>query len=125
MRPRAHVVGAVTTAVLLVLGAHAAADPAPAPPAMPPITYYKIDTPAHLTTTGGTDLQLPPGYYLPEPAWDAMDAEMRRLQDAETRLTAENGSLKASASGWQPGWKTLLTVVVLGAAGGWYLHDKL
>lgn len=60
----------------------------------------RADAPLHLrsrstvTTEGGSVLQLPPGYFLEEPAWNALDLELRRLQDTETRLTAENAKLR-------------------------------
>lgn len=52
---------------------------------------------AKCTTTGGVELALPPSYIVEESVWDRLDAEMRRLQDAETRLGAENESLRKSA----------------------------
>lgn len=76
-------------------------------------------------TDGGTDLRLPPGYFLDEPTFRAKDAEMRRLQELETRLKAENESFRKTAKDWQPGWKTLATTFVLGVAGGVYIYSKL
>lgn len=74
----------------------AVADDAP-----PPWHFKKAPT---LTSAGGTVLTLPPGYYLADPTFDRLDAELRRAQDAETRLRAENESLRASATegfGWR------------------------
>ncbi len=34
------------------------------------------------------------GYYLTHPAYSKLDAEVRRLQESETRLAAENKSLR-------------------------------
>jgi hypothetical protein len=70
---------------------------------------------------------LPVGTHVLEPpAWDKLDAETRRLQDAETRLTAENKSLRSQAgNGWRPGWKTLTTVFVVGTVLGAYGRSKL
>ncbi len=51
-----------------------------------------------ITSAAGTVLALPPGYYLTDPQFAALDAELRRAQDAETRLRAENDSLRESAA---------------------------
>lgn len=75
-------------------------------------------------TDGGSDVTLPPGVYLPEPSWLALDLEMRRLQDAQTRLKAENISLRKDLdkSGWGLTLKwagvALLVGAGLGFAGG-------
>lgn len=97
----------------------------PAPVVIGNAGYLRLRSSARVMTDGGADLRLPPGYYLDEPNWNKLDAEVRRLQDAETRLTAENQSFRASLGTWQPGWKTLLGAVILGGAGGWYLGSKL
>ncbi len=76
-------------------------------------------------TDGGSDLRLPPGRFLTEPVWSKFDAEIRRLQNAETNLTAQNKSLQAALGGWQPGWWTLLTMACGAGAAGWWLHGKL
>jgi hypothetical protein len=78
-------------------------------PAVPPVTCR----------------ELPPGRFLDERSWVTLDEEQRRLQDQETRLTAENKSLRATASAWQPGWKTLTLTLAVGLAGGWYLNSRL
>jgi hypothetical protein len=63
------------------------------------------------TTTGG--LILPPGYYLHPEAWDKLDTEVRRLQEAETRLTAERDSYrKAARPTW---WWTATAIGTVGA----------
>ena len=85
------------------------------------------DAPIHITagatcrTPAGVDLELPPGYYLSEPAWDALDLEVRRLQDTETRLGAENLSLRASANAWRPGWRSIAAALAVGLGAGVYL----
>lgn len=76
-------------------------------------------------TDGGTDLRLPPGYFLDESTFKEKDGELRTLQEAKTRLTAENESLRKSQSSWQPGWKTIATTFVIGLAGGFYIHSKI
>jgi len=76
-------------------------------------------------TDGGSVLHLPPGRYYRENVWVVLDTEIRRLQAQETRLTAENASLRTAVGGWQPGWWTLLTVACSAGAAGWWLHGKL
>lgn len=95
--------------VVHLLTTRAAAEPAP--------TLRFRESPT-ITSARGTVLALPPGYYVPEPAWDALDAEVRRLQDAETRLAAENASLRASAKERPPGgWGVAALVTGALAAG--------
>jgi hypothetical protein len=109
---------ALCAAVALgAMGRVAAGDPTP------PINLHLL-TPSTVHTDGGSDLHLPPGYFLDEATRGALDIEMKRLQDAETRLTAENTSLTASV-GWAPGWYTLAVTLAAGIALGWYAHDKL
>lgn len=88
------------------------------------------DPPTHIRsastvrTDGGSDLRLPPGYFVDEPAWTVLDGEIRRLQEAEVRLGAENKSLRKSASATPAGWGAL--VLVTGAiAGGVMLGFKI
>lgn len=85
----------------------------------------RMRTPSHLVTTGGTQLDLPPGYFEDEPTHDKLDTEVKRLQTAETRLTAENKSMKQSLATWQPGWITLAGTLLVGLATGFYLERKL
>lgn len=84
-----------------------------------------IIAPSKLETAKGTKLELPPGYFLDEPTWKRLDDELKRLQEAETRLRAENESFRKSAQEWQPGWKTLLGATLSGIAIGAYAYSKL
>ncbi len=77
---------------------------------------YHLKSPSTLETEKGSVLQLPPGYFMDEPTWDERDREMRRLQDQETRLGAENRSLRESADGFP--WVTTGVVGILGSALG-------
>jgi len=83
-------------------------------------TPRRLGSAARCTTEAGSEVLLPPGVHLPEPVWLALDAEMRRLQDAETRLTAENASLKASLDkgGLLTTLKWLGAALLVGAAAG-------
>jgi hypothetical protein len=104
----------IATAILLaVLSREAGGEP----------THLQSSSTVH--TDGGVDLRLPPGYFLPEPDWSKLDVEMRRLQDQETRLNAQNQALRSDLEHWQPGWVTLVGAAVLGGALGWYAHSKL
>ncbi len=74
---------------------------------------YRIKSPSTLKTEKGSELKLPPGYFLDETTWQERDAELKRLQEQETRLKAENGSLRKSAKEDYP-W---LATGVVGAFG--------
>ena len=87
--------------------------------------FLHVRSKSHLTTDGGSSVDLPPGYFVDEPGWTALDTSFKSNQDDITRLNAENQSLKTSMSGWQPGWKLLVGAVVLGVVGGWELHAHL
>ncbi len=101
-------------AVAVSLSTAAAAEPA-------------LDRPVHMVTPGtltaesGATMAVPPGYFLTEPLWNAIDVEVRRLQDVETRLGAENLSLRKSAD--EPRvWPYLTGAAVgvaLGIVAGW------
>lgn len=67
-------------------------------------------------TDSGYDLRLPPGYFVEEADWTKLDAEVRRLQDSETQLKAENESLKESIADGGVGWQLLLGALISGAA---------
>ncbi len=81
---------------------------------------WHLATPSTVQTDGGSNLRLPPGYFVDEPTQTRLDAEMRRLQEREVRLDAENKSLRKSAKSISFGWMTLSTVFVLGIAAGAY-----
>lgn len=112
MITRARLAGAA--AALVILSHDAAAEPGLDEPA-------RLRTPARCVTEGGSTVDLAPGRYLPEPVWNDLDAEVRRLQDVTTRLHAENRSLRASAAAG-PGWTAVVAVGTALAAGiliGW------
>jgi len=115
---RVRVTAAVVVLTLCAASA-AAADPAAAPAGA-----IHVLTSAHLVSDGGTDLRLPPSYILDEPTWTRLDAEVRRLQDVETRLTAENTTLRASVGGWHPGWKLITSTLAVGLAVGFYVGRR-
>lgn len=109
-------------AVLLVgASARAAADTGSGSGSAAPPVIIHLKSDADCVSTKGSHFQLPPGYELDEPTWAARDAEYRRLQDAETRLSAENASYKASASDSHIG---LIVSVVTAAFAAGYLLGK-
>lgn len=95
--------------VLVVAGALASRSAA-----SDPILHLK--TPSEVHTQGGTNLTLPPGYFIDEPTFKEKDGELRRLQEGETRLKAENESLRKSArkSPWD--WKIISAAFAAGCA---------
>lgn len=103
-------------ALLLLMGARSAAEPVNACPVAP--CHLRMRAPSTLTTVSGDEYVLPPGRFLDESTFIVLDDELRRLQDQETRLKAENQSLRDSLAGWQPGWMTIAVTLVLGAAAG-------
>lgn len=70
-------------------------------------------------------VRLRPGYWVDEAWWTKHDEELKSAQDARTQLTAENKSLRTTASGWQPGWKTLALTLAVGISLGIYVETKL
>ncbi len=103
--------------VTLLLATRAAAEPPPAPTHFTvPVTCQDDATPPHT-------IRLDPGYYLDADTWDYLDTRVRELQNAETRLTAENKSLRDSAGG--AGWWWVAAGVTLGAAAGVYAGTRL
>lgn len=110
MRPRI-----ILAAIILVATSRAAADP----------VHLHMRTPSTLTTESGNTRQLPPGYFLDEETYGKLDTEVRRLQEQETRLVAENRSLRKTLSSWRPGWVVVMSAVVGGVALGVYAHSKL
>lgn len=93
-------------------------------PLVPGSGYLHLRSAAHVKTAGGSELDVAPGYYLDDPTWTKLDAEFKRLQDTETRLTTENKSLKTSMKGWEPGWRTLALTLAVGMGTGVYMAEK-
>lgn len=98
------------TALLVMAPSEARAEPYTPRPG----EILHLQTPTTGKTDGGTDLRLPPGYFFDEPTHTTLDAEMRRLQERETRLAAENKSLRSSAKGISFGWYALAGALVTG-----------
>lgn len=87
-----------------------------------PVLHFQ--SPSEVKTEGGSLLKLPPGYFLDEVNWKKLDDEMKRLQDAETRLQAENQSFRNTDG---LGWGTVVVVglsLVAGAAGALWVEHR-
>lgn len=119
----------IRTAVLVIALVLTAAPRATAEPVADdlPSTHVRL-------VTGPGELRLPSGkiYAIPQDshivtgeAWSMLDAEFRRLQEQEVRLTAENRSFRESADAWTPGWMSLTLTLAVGVALGWYVGSKL
>jgi len=77
---------------------------------------YHVKSPSTLKTEKGSELKLPPGYFLDEETWRERDLELKQAQADRTRLKAENESLRKSASEYP--WAATALVGVFGVAVG-------
>lgn len=75
----------------------------------------RLRTPSTCATEGGSRLSLPPGYWLSDEDWERNEEEVKRLQESETRLSAENAELRKGNS-WVIGG--ILVGAVLGLVAG-------
>lgn len=100
--------------VLLASSARVAAEPAPRLNIREPARICTLMEPVRCR-------EVTPGVFLTVDAWGDLDTELRRSQDNETRLAAENNSLRDTTMSWQPGWKTIAVTLLTGLAGGIYL----
>lgn len=105
MRGKTLVIMAAALSVLLLSGG-VAADPLP--------EVIPVTESVTLRADGGAELRVPPGYYVPLDAWQALDAEIKRSQTAETRLSAENLSLRKSAESESCPWYLIAGAFALG-----------
>lgn len=106
--------GIAAALVVYLLAARAAAEPAPG-------VRLRMREDSTLTLKSGRVFELPPGRYIEEIEFERLEIEHKRLQDAETRLTAERDSYRKSTDQWQVGWKSLVFALTTGVALGIYL----
>lgn len=118
MSHRAHVFGRILTVVLVLTMVRTAIA---GPYVQKPGEILHINTPGDLHTDGGSDVRLLPGIYYDDRSFKTLDDEMRRLQEVETRLKAENKSLRGSAKSISFGWYALGTALAAGIATGYLL----
>ncbi len=115
---------ALVIVLLLGMTRKVAAEPVnPCTPSEPCHLRMREDT--TLTKDNGQQYRLPPGRFFDEPTFQELDTELKRLQNQETRLSAENKSLMESLDTWRPGWLAITTAVLVGIGGGvggyyWY-----
>lgn len=113
---------AVAAILLVVFAPRAAAD-----------VFVPFRFPIHITSNSSlrkdsfpeTEIRLPPGYFFDEPVYGKLDGEMRRLQEAETRLKAENESLRDSSRHFFPAWALIGAAAAVGLAGGVWIGIKI
>ena len=97
-----------------------------APSDAAPVTgLVHLSTPSHVTTAGGTSLLLPAGYFLDNASYNTLDAQTKILQNNLTSLTAQNASLQRAASGYTPGWITVVGTLIVSLVSGLYAGNKL
>lgn len=75
-----------------------------------------VDRPSTLVLDTGKQLDLPPGVFLPRPAFDAVDAEVRRLQSeaskpCESPVVEDAGLLFPAVLGFSLGVLTVGAIV--------------
>lgn len=107
-------VGMAAALAVYLLAVRAAAEPAPG-------VRLRMRDDSTLTLKSGRVLELPPGRFIEETEFERLEIEFKRLQDAETRLTAERDSLEKSTDSWRPGWVTLTLTLATGLAIGVYV----
>ncbi len=114
---------AIALGLLFLLAARSSADVIVLP--LPVNIRIHSNSTLITDTNPGVDLRLPPGYFMDEPTRDKLDGEVKRLQDAETRLKAENESLRDSSRHYFPGWTVFGAAFAAGLAGGIWIGLKL
>jgi hypothetical protein len=107
---RRAVAAGVALAVLL-LSSRAAAEPP---------TRITVPVTCEDASEPPNRLNLAPGYYLTEDTWGRLDGEVRRLQESEIRLRAENDSLRKSDA--PPRWWWIAGGIAAGAAAGYFAN---
>ena len=75
-----------------------------------PFGHYVVKNTA-VVDVAGAKFNLPVGTHVVTPdLWGTLETEVKRLQDQETRLKAENQSLKNALNAWSPGIGTLAVI---------------
>lgn len=117
---------AVAALAVLLAARTASGGPLGDLPELPPSDHMRLTSGEGLLKLGGREIVIPMGsHILTPPAWDKLDVEMRRLQELEVRLVAENDFMKHKVSGWQPGWRLLSVTLLVGVVAGGYVGYKL
>lgn len=77
---------------------------------------YHIKSPSVITTEKGSELKLPPGYFMDEPTFKDLDLRLKTLEENDTRLRAENQSLRKTAD--EIPWKVIGSAIAFGVLVG-------
>lgn len=83
-----------------------------------------IKSESTLTTQKGSVLALPPGYFLDEGTFAKRDEELKLAQTLNTRLKAENESLRKSAKDSTSPWVPIIGGIVTTAGSLFLLYLK-
>jgi hypothetical protein len=118
MLPRRRRAAAVAAVIALAVPARALAEGEQEVP--PPWRFSSAPTCTVIpgASTPDVTIALPPGYYLADSAWDKLDLELHRLQEQETRLTAENEVFRKHARAGSLGWRGGLLIAGTAFAAG-------
>lgn len=113
---RRFLVSVIAAVVLQVAPPHPSLSSTAAADPVPKITIpTELLSDATVTTDGGSVARLEAGDWLVPGAFrDDWDTETRRLQEQETRLEAENASLKESLRKTDPTWYWIVGAFVSG-----------
>lgn len=102
--------GLAAACVVYLLATRAAAEPAPS-------ERLRMRDPSVLTLKSGRVLELPPGRFIEEDAFQRMEAAYKAAQEKATRAAAERDSYrKTLTEEWRPGWKSLVVAFGMGMA---------
>ena len=124
---------AVIVGVLVALAPRASAEPVPEPTPvveaapeilpMPTLHLWMRSGPGVLHTSNEKRFLIPIDAHIVTPEWwGAQEAEKKRLQEQEIRLTAENKSLSESAEAVP--WRIIALGVAVGLVTGAYIGLK-
>ena len=116
-------IAATVAALVVLLSASAAAEPAPDAGVPEPV---RVTVPATLTADGGASLEVPAGSVVLFPeTWEALDTGIRNLEERATRAEAENRSYRRTARESGAGWGTVLLASIAFVAGMSLAHYAL
>ncbi len=116
----------LTVLAMVAMPARALADDAPVPEPMPTLHMRLGTGPGVLIGPNGKHYVIPQeSHIVTGDVWNMREAELLRLQETETRIQAENTSLRKASKSWQPGAYVVVIAFLGGVTGGWYLNSRL
>jgi hypothetical protein len=125
------IIAAVAAVAVLCAPSVAHGDDAPPAPVTPQLfvtlpPHVVLDSgPGTLNAPDGSQYYVPMGsHILDGTSWKRVDDEVRRLQDLETRLSAENRALREDST-WSLGWRSVALATVVGFLGGVYVTYRI